>query len=181
MTETIGPSKPKIFTVWLFTRKLCQPLVQPNIYIQWLAGTAKATEFQEQARSVQSAPWERRLQLGLDKELDPEPEGTRTLLDMATNDSGCAGPQAPNARSTPIIGTSKNAPCFQALCLLRSLVWSGTRMRKVWLGLQRGQNSFNSSPWSLRNALFSLSINQQRGGTTYCRSIVLGRLSLCVK
>lgn len=167
MTETIGPSKPKVFTVWLFTRKLCQPVVQPKISIQWLAATAKATEFQEQARSVQSAPWEPRLQLGLEKALDAESAGTRALLHMATDDSGCAGPQAPNARSTPIIGTSKNVPTrFQALCLLRSLVWSGTRMRNIWLGLQRGQNSFNSSPSSLRNALFSLSINQQRSGTT---------------
>lgn len=161
MTETIWTSKLKIFTIWLFTRNLCLPLVQLNIYIQRLTVTAKATEFQEQARSVQCTPWEPRLQLGLEKELDSELEGTGLFSTLLTDDTGCAGPQAPNARSTPITGTPQNAPtCFQTLSLLSSLGWSGTRMRRVWSGFQRGRNSLNSSPSSLRNALFSLSINQ---------------------
>lgn len=27
VTETIWPAKPKIFTIWLFKEKVCQPLV----------------------------------------------------------------------------------------------------------------------------------------------------------
>lgn len=46
---------------------------------------AKATEFQEQARLVQYVPWQPRFQLGLEKELDSEPGGTRTPQEGTTD------------------------------------------------------------------------------------------------
>lgn len=57
--------------------------------------------FQEQARAAWWVPWEFRLELGLEKDLDAEPEGTRILQARKTDNNGSAGPRFPHARGIP--------------------------------------------------------------------------------
>lgn len=122
---------------------------------------------------MQYVPRQPRFQLGLEKELDSEPEGTRTPQEGATDGNGCADPWSPNARSTSITGTSKKAPRLLPGTVPAAVPGgSGTRMGKGRFGFQRGHDPLDINP----SGLFRLSANQERARTAvYNRSVLLGR------